>query len=441
MEVTIEEISSLTRKLTIVLPPEKVRPELEAGYRKLKNEVRLKGFRRGKVPRHILEKNYSPQIKAEVSEKLVQATYFEAIEQQKLDPVVHPEIKRHSFGDDDSFTYEAEVDIRPDFELGQYKGIAIEKPETTVSDAEVTEELERLRKQMAPLRNVEGRGVAVNDLAIIDFQGFHDGEPIKQVRGEQVTMDVGSGRNGKEFEDKLIGLTKGEETSIEIDFPADNQNPLLAGKKIEFKIKLRDIQERVPAEIDDEFAKDVSEEFNTLDELKNQIRQQKQEEKEKALEGDISDRLMQKLVEGHDFDIPERLIQYEIEDYIKQAEENLKRSGLTLESAGLNRDEMGQHYREAAKKRVCGDFILKKISEQEGIKIDDDDINRGFGRIAEQYNMKVAEVKEYFKHRDDMLPFLNELLNEKILQFLRDEATFVAPAGHDASAPAEEQAQ
>lgn len=434
MEVTIAEVSPLTRRITVVLPPEKVKPELEAGYRKLKGEIKLKGFRRGKVPQHILEKNYGPQVKAEVSEKLVQATYFDAVEQQKLDPVVHPDIKSHFFGDDNSFTYEAEVDIRPDFELKQYKGLEIEKPETTVSDDEVNEELQRLCKQMAPLRNVDDRSIALHDLAIVDFQGFHEGAPIKQVRGERVSMDIGSGRNGKEFEDKLIGLAKGDETSIEIDFPADNQNPLLAGKKVEFRITVRDIQERVLAEIDDEFAKDVGEEFSTLNELKDHIRGQKQQEKETALEGDISDRLMQKLVEMHDFEIPERLVRYEVEDYIKQAEENLKRSGLTLESAGLNREEMASHYKEAARKRVCGDFILKKISEQEKIKIDDNDINEGFNRIAQQYNMKLEEVKQYFQHRDDMLPFLNELLNEKILKFLRDEASFVPPAENGATA-------
>ena len=148
-------------------------------------------------------------------------------------------------------------------------------------------------------------------------------------------------------------------------------------------------------------------------------------EKEQALEADISDRIMQKLIEANPFEVPSRLVQYEINEYIKQTEETLKRGGLSLETAGINRAEAEERYRETAVKRVRGDFILKKIAEQEDIKVLDEDLNNGFARIAKQYNMTVSEVKGYFKSRDDMLPFINELLNEKILKFLRDEAKYV----------------
>ncbi|MGW8288050.1 MAG: trigger factor [Desulfobulbales bacterium] len=425
MQVTVNEVGGLTKKLKIVLPKEEVSKELDAGFRKIKNEARIKGFRRGKVPRHILEQTYGQQVRAEVAEKLVQATYFDAVEKEKLDVVAHPEIKTPVFGEDGSFSYEAEVDTRPQFELENYKGIEIEKEQVAVTEEEISSEIEKLRKEMAPLRSVEGRSVQEGDIAIVDFDGFHEGEQIKQVHGENVNVDVGTGRHGQEFENKLIGMKKGDDSSVEVDFTPDSPNPVLAGKKVEFKIKVNNIKERILPVLDDEFAKDVGEEFASLEALKSHIREKLQAEKEQAQEGDISDRIMAKLIEVNQFDVPSRLVQYEINEYIKQTEDTLKRGGLSLEAAGIKRAEAEERYRETAVKRVRGDFILKKIAELEEIKVLDEDIDKGFVRIAQQYNMTVPEVKGYFKSRDDMLPFINELLNEKILRFLRAEAKYV----------------
>jgi trigger factor len=425
MQVTVNEVGGLTRKLKIVLPKEEVTRELDAGFRKIKNEARIKGFRRGKVPRHILEQTYGQQVRAEVAEKLVQATYFDAVEKEKLDVVAHPEIKTPVFEEDGSFSYEAEVDTRPQFELQGYKGIEIEKEKITVTDAEIDSEIERLRREFAPLRSVEDRAAQEGDIVIVDFDGFHEGKHIKQVHGENVNVDVGTGRHGQEFENKLVGMKKGEDASVEVNFDADSPNPLMAGKTVEFKIKVNDIKERVMPKLDDEFAKDVGEEFDSLSALRQHINEKILAEKEQALEGDISDRIMQKLLAANQFEVPSRLVQHEINEYIKQTEETLQRGGLSLEAAGINRAEAEERYRETAVKRVRGDFVLKEIAEQEEIKVLDEDLNNGFARIAKQYNMTVPEVKGYFKSRDDMLPFISELLNEKILKFLRDEAKYV----------------
>jgi len=425
MQVTVNEVEGLTKKLKIVLPKEEVTKEIDAGFRKIKNDAKIKGYRRGKVPLHILERTYGQQVRAEVAEKLVQATYFDAVEKEKLDVVAHPEIKTPIFEEDGSFSYEAEVDTRPLFELQDYKGVEIEKDEITVTDAEIDSKIDGLRKEMAPLRSVEDRAVKEGDIVIVDFDGFHDGVQMEQVHGENVNVDVGTGRHGQEFENNLIDMKSGEESSVEVDFNADSPNPVLAGKKVEFKIKVNDIKERVLPELDDEFAKDVGEEFDSLEALRQHVSENLRAEKEQALEGDISDRIMQKLVEANQFEVPARLVQYEINEYIKQTEETLKRGGMSLEAAGINRAEAEERYRETAVKRVRGDFILKKIAEQEDIKVLDEDMNQGFSRIAKQYNMTVAEVKGYFKSRDDMLPFISELLNEKILKFLHGESNFV----------------
>jgi len=429
MQINVEDVSPLTRKMTITLPEAQVVQELDSAYKKLNSEVFLKGFRKGKVPRQVLEKNYRPKVEYEVAEKLIQGTYFDALEKSKIDAVVHPDIREQKFAENGTFVYTAEVDVRPQFELNEYKGLEIEQTALEVTDEEISQELEVLRKQMAPLQSVEDCAIEKGHLAVVDFQGYHNGNPIKQVVGENYSVEVGVGQYGNEFEEKLLGLKKGEEASQEIDFPANFANPILAGKKVEFKINVKDVKERLLPSLDDEFAKEVGEEFADLEALKSHIREKKLKAKKDAQRGDLTDKLMKTLIEAHDFEIPPRLVAYEIEAMIKELESNLERQGVTLEAAGFNRDALVEQYKLAAQARVKGDFLLKKIAEKEGLKLENEDIDKGFKRISEQYNMPVSEVKKYFSSRDDLLPFMAELLNEKILSFLLDAAKMkIVPA-------------
>lgn len=425
MEVVVEDVSALTKKVTITLPKDGVQKKLEKAYNKLQRETKIKGFRRGKVPRSVIIKNFKHQVESEAGEQLVQDSYFDAIEKINIDPVVHPEISEPVFKEDGTFEYVANVDIRPEFELGEYKGIEVEKVSNEVSDAAVEVEIESLRQDMAPLRSITDRAIENGDVVVVDFEGFHNGKAMKEVKNDNYSIDVGSGRLSPEFEEKLVGMKSGEEASHEVEFPAKYPNPVLAGKKIEFRVKVKDIKERVLPELNDEFAKDVDSEYKTLADLQNAIRERLQKEKGNRAEGDITDRIMLKLLENHDFEVPSRLVRFEIEEMIKNTEKSLQQSGMDLESAGINREDLVGRNKETAEKRVRGDFILKKIAEVEAIKVNDEDLDRAFKRIGDQYNMPIAQVKEYFQSRDDLLPFMNEILNEKILTFLRENAKFV----------------
>lgn len=425
MDVKVEELNGLTRKVTITLPATEVQGKVEKAYAKLQKEAKMKGFRRGKVPRSVIEKTYKPQVEAEVGEELVQETYFDIIEKQDFDPVVHPEIDEPAFNEDGSFTYIAKVDIRPEFELGEYKGLEVEEVDVSVDEGAVDFELTRIQRDMAALKNVEDRAVVMDDVVVVDYQGFHKGNPMKQVKNEDFTVDVGKGQMDPEFEAKLIGMNKGEQASHEVEFPEKHPNPILAGKKVEFRIEIKDVKERVLAELDDEFAKDVNEKLETLDDLKNMIRERLEGDKKSAADGELNDRIMQKLLDVHEFEVPERLVRFEVEQMIKQTEEQLEKSGMNLEAAGMSREELGKSNEPIAIQRVTGDFILKKIAEVEEIKVKDEDLDRAFKRIGDQYSMPVDRVKEFFKSRDDLLPLMNEVLNEKILNFLKEEATFV----------------
>ena len=441
MDVKVEEVNALTRKVTITLPAGEVKGKIDKAYAKLQKEAKMKGFRRGKVPRSVIEKTYKPQVQAEVGEELVQETYFDIIEKQDFDPVVHPEIDEPAFNDDGSFTYVAKVDIRPDFELGEYKGIEVEEVDTEVEEGAIDFELSRIQREMAALKNVEDRAVAMDDVVVVDYQGYHKGNPMKHVKNEDFTVDVGKGQMDPEFEAKLIGMKKGEEASHEVEFPEKHPNPILAGKKVEFRIEVKDVKERVLAELDDEFAKDVNEKFETLDDLKEMIRERLEGDKKSAADGELNDRIMKKLLETHEFEVPERLVRFEVEQMIKQTEEQLEKSGMDLESAGLNREELAKNNEPIAIQRVTGDFILKKIAEVEEIKVQDEDLDRAFKRIGDQYSMPVDRVKEFFKSRDDLLPLMNEVLNEKILNFLKEEAQLQKPSKKDDKETAAEEPQ
>ncbi len=432
MEIVVENVSDLGRKLTITLPADRVGKELDKAYNKLKKDVRIKGFRRGKIPRSVLEKNYKEQVQAEVGDQLVQETYFDAVEEKGLDTVVHPEIVEHNFPEDGTFSYVAMVDVRPVFELKQYKGLEIEKPSTEVTEEEVDARIEELRRSHAVIKSAdEDHAIEKDDLVIVDFQGFHNEKPMKQVRNTDYTIDVGQGRLGEEFESKLLGLKKGEKTIYEIDFPADYPNPILAGKTVEFKVDIKDVKVRIKPELDDEFAKDINPDYESLEDLRKEIHDELKQEKEKTLEGELDDRIMDKLIELHPFEVPERLVMYEVQEMVKQTEENLKRGGMTLESAGIKLEELIEQNKPIAEKRVRGDFLLKKVAEVEEIKLSDEDIEQGYQRIADEYNMSLDEVKSYFKRREEILPFINELLNEKLLTFLRENAKFTEVAAEN----------
>lgn len=439
MEVVVEDVSALTKKITITLPKDGVQKKLEKAYGKLQRETKMKGFRRGKVPRKVIIRHYQGQVEAEVGEKLVQDTYFDAIEQEKVDPVVHPDIADPKFNEDGTFSYVANIDVRPEFELGDYKGIEVEKTAGDISEAAVEIEIEELRRDMAPLRSVEGRGIENGDVIVVDFEGFHNGKAMKEVKNENYSVDVGAGKLSPEFEEKLVGMKQGEDATHEVEFPAEYVNPVLAGKKVEFRVQVKEVKERVLPELNDEFAKDVDEKHASLDDLRNVIRERLQKEKDKQAEGDLTDRIMLKLLEGHEFEVPERLVRFEVEEMIKNTEKSLEQQGMNLESAGINRDELAERSKETAEKRVRGDFILKKIADTEDIKVNDEDLDRAFKRIGDQYNMPIAQVKEFFQSRDDLLPFMNEILNEKILTFLRDNATFVDAAPDSAKEEKEEE--
>ncbi len=423
MQVSVKETGGLGRSISVVVDEKDVQKRLNKAYNKLNNDVSMKGFRKGKVPRKILEQTYGEQVHNEVADELVQETYFDALEETKLEAVVHTDVREFKYEDDGSFSYTAEIDVKPDFELDAYKGLEIEMPAIVISDADIDAKLAEMRREHAMLGTVEDRPSAMDDVVSIDFTAEKDGQLMDNVKGTGYSVDIGSGRNGIEFEEHIVGLSVGEEATRTIEFPVDFGNQLLAGNVIAFNIKVNDIKGRTFADLDDDFAQEISADFKTLDDLKADIKKNFEVEREKARRGDLVDVIMLKLLDNHDFDIPQRLVAHEVSQHIKQLEDSLDKQEMTLETAGLSREKLIEDYKGDATKRVKGDFILKKIAEVEGIKVEDTDVTAGFQRIADQYSMTVDDVKKYFGRREDLLPFMHEILNEKIVEFLSKESS------------------
>lgn len=425
MDVKVEEKGTLTRIVHVTVPADEVQKNLEKSYAKLQKESKMKGFRRGKVPRSIIEKSYKPKVELEIAERFVQDTCMDAVKQENLDIAVQPEIINHGYNEDGTFSYEVEVDLKPSFTPEGYKGLEIESADTEVTDGDIDLELEGMRKHGAALRKAE-RPAAAGDIVEIDFQGYYNGNLMKQIHGENSSVEIGSGQLEKELEDKLIGMTEGEEATHEVSFPEKHPNQLLAGKTVEFKVTVKDVKERVLPECDDEFAKDFG--ADSLEELKTTVKERIAARKKKMADDNVVERLMHALIEKNEFEVPKRLVDFEVEHMVKQMEQQFQQSGMTLEAAGISRDTLVEQNKESAEKRVRGDFILKKIAEVEEIKLDDEDMNKAFDRIAKQYKISIAQVKEYFQNREDLLPLVNDLLNEKVLDFLRGEAKILEPA-------------
>ena len=423
MQVSVEEISSLGRSLSVVIEEKDVQKRLNKAFNKLNNEVSMKGFRKGKIPRKVLEQSYGEKVHNEVADQLIQDTYFDALEETSLEAVVHPDVREFKFEDEGTFSYVAEIDVKPEFELGEYKGLDVEMPVIVIDEKEIEAKLESMRRENAMLGTVEDRPAAMDDVVSIDFIAYKDGALMDNVEGADYAVDIGSGRNGIEFEEQIVGLSIGEEATRTIEFPVEFGNQLLAGNTIDFQIKVNNIKGRTFADLDDDFAQEISADFKTLDDFKADIKKNIKVEHEKARRGDLVDVVMLKLLENHDFDIPERLVAHEVSQHLKEIEDSLEKQNMTLETAGLTREKLIEDYKDDATKRVKGDFILKKIADKEGIKVEDVDITAGFERIAAQYSMTVDDVKKYFARREDLLPFMHEILNEKIVEFLSNAST------------------
>ena len=399
MSVQVENLEKNMAKLTIEVPAEELEKAIEAAYRKQKNQISVPGFRKGKVPRAMIEKMYGVEVFYEdAANALMQKNYPSAVEESGVDIVSRPNIEVVQIEKGKPFIYTAEVAVRPEVTLGKYMGVTVTKIDTSVSDDEVNEALEQQRNNNARTINVTDRAVAVGDTAVIDFEGFVDGVAFEGGKGENHPLEIGSHTFIDTFEDQLVGKNAGDEVEVNVTFPEQYQAADLAGKPATFKVKINEIKAKELPELDDEFAQDVSE-FDTLAEYKESLKKNLQEKKENEAKRTKEDEAVQKIIDKSKMDIPEAMIDTQCETMIEEFAQRIAQSGLSMDQylqfSGLTVDALKEQVRPEALSRIQSSLVLEQIAKEENIEVSDEEVDAEIEKMAASYGMEADKLKEY----------------------------------------------
>ena len=399
MSVQVENLEKNMVKLTIEVPAEELEKAIDAAYKKQKNQISIPGFRKGKVPRAMVEKMYGVEVFYEdAANTLMQQNYPSAVEESGVDIVSRPSIDVVQIEKGKPFIYTAEVAVRPEVTLGKYMGVTVTKIDTSVSDDEVAEALEQQRNNNARTISVTDRPVAVGDTAVIDFEGFVDGVAFEGGKGENHPLEIGSHTFIDNFEDQLVGKNAGDEVDVNVTFPEQYQAADLAGKPATFKVKINEIKAKELPELDDEFAQDVSE-FDTLAEYKESLKKNLEEKKENEAKRTKEDEAVQKIIDKSKMDIPEAMIDTQCETMIEEFAQRIAQSGLSMDQylqfSGLTVDGLKEQVRPEALSRIQASLVLEQIAKDENIEVSDDDVNAEIEKMAASYGMEADKLKEY----------------------------------------------
>ena len=397
----------------------------EKAYQKNRKRIMLPGFRRGKAPRKMIEAMYGAHVFYEDGlEEIFPEVYEEAVVKQDLKAIGRPSLTDMKINDDSSVTITITTDIYPEVTLGDYKGLEVEKTEAAVSDEQVAAELDRMAQNVASTETVE-RAAQMGDTANIDFEGFDNGVAFDGGKGDNFDLKLGSGSFVPGFEEQIVGMNAGDEKDIDITFPED-YHAELAGKPVVFHVKLNKVTETVVPALDDEFAKDVSE-FDTLDELKADIRAKALEQAQKQSDSAFENACVEKAAENTSVDMPSALVETELDNQMERFAYQLQMSGYSVEQyakmMGGDLATMRNAFRPAAEKQAKINVTLEKIAEVEGIAITDEDLNAEYEALAAQYELELDKVK-------GMVPadeITNSLKVRKAVKVIVDNAVAVAP--------------
>lgn len=398
MSVQVETLEKNMAKLTIEVPAEELEKALQASYLKQKNQISLPGFRKGKVPRNMIEKMYGPEIFFEdAANQLIRENYGDAADESGIEIVSRPVIDITQIEKGKPFIFTAEVAVKPEVTLGKYKGVTVTKIDVTVTDEEVDAAVEKERNNNARTITVEDRPIQDGDTAVIDFEGFVDGEPFEGGKGENHSLEIGSHSFIDTFEEQLIGKNSGDEAEINVTFPEEYHAEDLAGKPAVFKVKIHEIHVKELPEADDEFAQDISE-FDTLAEYREDIKKKLAEEKEADAKRAKEDEAVRKISEDASMEIPEPMIETQIESMIDDFAQRITQQGLSFEQymqfSGLTMDKLKEQVRPDAVSRIKSSLVLEKIAEEEKIEVTEEDVNAEVQRIADAYGMEVDKIEE-----------------------------------------------
>ena len=442
MQVSVEDINSVKKTLHIEIPEETVAQELDKAYNKLRKKAKVKGFRPGKVPRSVVVRLFKKDVHADVTSSLIQSSFMDAIKETDLKIVGTPNVDPPALEDTGPYRYDATVEISPELEDIEYRGLSLKRTNYRVLDEEIDAQLKMLQKNMVQHQKIEGdRPVQLDDFVLIDFEGFKEGRPFSETaKTENFNLKIGEGPIIKEFDDQLIGMRAGDTKDFEVKFPQDYFNKKMAGLDISFQVILHEIRKEVLPEIDDVLAKKAGR-YESLDDLKKGISDNLEQGYRKRMEQELHEQIYQKLISRSDFEVPDAMVDIELEGIIEEAERSFAYRNISLEDIGLTRDSIAEKYRDTAVKQVKRHVLLGKLIEQESLSISDDELEDGLKEMADSFNQPLEQIKNYYDQNKDKIEyFKHTLLEKKAIKLIIDSSKIeeVEPQKEEAAAEKDE---
>ncbi|WP_249669454.1 trigger factor [Bacillus altitudinis] len=385
--------------LIVEVDAETFNKALDDAFKKVVKQVSIPGFRKGKVPRGLFEQRFGVEsLYQDALDILLPVEYPKAIDEAGIEPVDRPEIDVEKIEKGESLIFTAKVTVKPEVKLGDYKGLNVEKDDTSVSDEDVQEELKAMQNRQAELVVKEEGAIENGDTVVLDFEGFVDGEAFEGGKAENYSLEVGSGSFIPGFEEQLVGLEAGSEKDVEVTFPEEYHAEDLAGKPAVFKVKIHEIKAKELPALDDEFAKDVDEEVETIAELTEKTKKRLEEAKENEAEGKLREELVAKASENAEVDVPQAMVDTELDRMMKEFEQRLQMQGMNLELyfqfSGQDEDALKEQMKEDAAKRVKSNLTLEAIAAAEDLQVSDEEVEEELSKMAEAYNMPVENIKQ-----------------------------------------------
>ena len=400
MSLQVEKLEHNMAKLTIEVSADDVEKALQAAYLKERSRISLPGFRKGKVPRQMIEKMYGPEVfYDEAANHMISEAYGKAYEECELEIVSQPKVEITQLEKGKPFIFTAEVAVKPEVTLGEYKGLKVDKVSTRVTQKEVDEEIDRERERNARTIEVTDRAVQDKDQVILDFEGFVDGAAFEGGKGEKYPLTIGSGAFIPGFEEQLIGAEIGKEVEINVTFPEEYQAEELAGKAAVFKCTVHEIKAKEIPELDDEFVSDVSEESETVDAYKAEVKAKIKDRKEREGRQKKEDQAVEQAVANAQSDIPEPMIELQTKQMADDFARRLMQQGLNMEQyfqfTGLSEEKFMEEMRPQAEKRIRTRLVLEAVAAAEKIEVSDERLDEELKKMADSYQMEVDKLKEF----------------------------------------------
>ena len=420
--IKVEEISPIKKKISFEIPWEEVKKELDTAYRTVGKKAKIKGFRPGKTPRHILETYFKEDAEGEAVSNLVQRSFEEAIQANNLMPVARPQIEQNGIQADKSFTYSATVEVEPVIEPQGYTGLELQKEDTAVTDRDVDVRLEELRNMYSSLKDVEaGRAVQEGDFLLIDFEGKLDGETRKELTETGFRIEVGSKRLVPGFEDALVGLKQGESKEFTVKFPDDYQVKEFAGKDIAFHTTVKDIKVKVLPDLDENFVKNFDK-YDSMEALRTELRKSLEEEKSARVKASLQKAINEKLLERNPFEVPEAYVERQIFNMMVEYQRRMVMNGMDPDNAAKVAANLHDQFRDEAARMVRTGILLQRIAETESLAVADKEVDDRIRETASRYGRDFESMKLSYE-KDNLIDRLrDQLLEEKTLDFIESRA-------------------